>query len=87
MWRIIITTTFKQRYKQLNGTLIERVDEATRTLTEAENPLRLGEPKKGRLRGAYGYPISRACRILYTLDWDEQTIHLLRVCAHKQVYR
>ncbi|MBS7645911.1 type II toxin-antitoxin system mRNA interferase toxin, RelE/StbE family [Candidatus Bathyarchaeota archaeon] len=87
MWRIVITSTFKQRYKQLDRILTGKVDEAIKSLVESENPLKLGEPKKGRLRGAYGYSVSRACRILYTVNWIEQTIHLLRVCTHKQVHQ
>jgi mRNA-degrading endonuclease RelE of RelBE toxin-antitoxin system len=66
--------------------LAEKVDEAIKTLKEAENPFKLGEPKRGRLRGAYGYAVSRACRILYTANWTEQTIYLLRVCSHRHVY-
>jgi addiction module RelE/StbE family toxin len=85
-WILVIATPFKRAYKKLDKITMEKANEIIKMLLESYNPLSLGSPKKGRLRGCYGIAVSSDCRILYTISWKENKLFLLRICSHKKVY-
>ena len=85
-WHISISNRFKKQYRKLDPVLKERVAEAIKQLMESNEPEKLGEYKRGRFLGCYAYEIGRQYRILYLVERETNTIWLLRVGTHKQVY-
>ena len=85
-WKVSIHRRFRKQYARLDPILRKRVEEAIKQLMESEDPERLGEYKRGRFLGCYAYDIGRRYRILYLVERETNTIWLLRVGTHKQVY-
>jgi mRNA-degrading endonuclease RelE of RelBE toxin-antitoxin system len=86
LWTLWISRRFKQRYRELDTVLKERVSKALEKLEKSDNPRDLGEFKKGPWRGYYAYELGLQCRILYDTLAQERKIRLHRVCTHKEVY-
>lgn len=89
---IIRTKKFNHLYdrkkKKSPDSLIALIKEGIKDLRYAEDPVRIGELKRGKLDGTYGYRVNQSSRILYQVQWNkaECTVILLRVCNHKNVY-
>ena len=84
-WAPVYTPTFRRDYKNLGSHDQQRVNEAIRDITNADDPASLGRPKHGKWRGAYGYDIGRAIRVLYAVDTGERVVTFLR-CGPHQIY-
>lgn len=84
MWKIRRESHFTKQYKLLGRERQKRVDSALLDLTTAENPTQLGEYKPN-LR-IFAYELGKGDRIIYTIDYQQNTIILIRVCGHKSVY-
>lgn len=88
---IKMTEHFHRLYnKKRKGpqSVLDQVQNGIRALRNAEDPERVGELKKGRMAGTYGYKVNWDSRILYQVERSKQgcTVVLLRVCSHKSVY-
>ena len=66
--------------------MAKKVDSTLQSLAEAENPENLGVPKKASLKGYFAYELGRSCRIIYRPVYNQNTIELLKVCSHREVY-
>lgn len=53
-------------------------------LAYSENPSDLGD-YKSNLR-VWAFELNKDDRLIYTIDYREKIVHLLRVCDHKSVY-
>lgn len=53
------------------------------------DPLRAGEPKKGPLRGCYGFALARGAGAAYRLVYEirDDVVVILAVGAHDDAYR
>ena len=71
-WAPAYTPTFRRNYKNLGTQDQQRVNDAIRDITNADDPANLGKSKHGKWKGAYGYDIGRAIRVLYAVDtgWE-----------------
>ena len=47
-----------------------------------DDPGRLGRPKYGKWKGAYGYDVGRAIRVLYSVDRNTRMATFLRCGPH-----
>jgi addiction module RelE/StbE family toxin len=81
-WASSYTPTFRRDYKNLGHQDRQRVNEAIRDILDSETPMSLGRPKYGKWKGAYGYDVGRAIRVLYTVDMKEKTVVFLRCGLH-----
>jgi addiction module RelE/StbE family toxin len=81
-WTPAYTPTFKRDYKNLGPQDQQRVKGAIRDILDSENPLTLGRPKYGKWKGAYGYDVGRAVRILYSVNLQEKVVTFLRCGLH-----
>ena len=66
--------------------MVERVDNALKTLLNEERPERLGIPKKASRKGYFAYELGRSCRIIYKPNYNEKIVEFFRVCSHTQAY-
>ncbi|MGI0101365.1 MAG: hypothetical protein ACREA7_02080 [Nitrosotalea sp.] len=64
--------------------LQKKVDAILEELVKSENPTKLGEYKSSLK--IYAYNLDKSNRIIYTVDFSNNTIELRRVGTHKQVY-
>ena len=67
-WTPAYAPTFRRDYKNLSQVDKRRVNEAIREILNSEEPRTLGRPKLGKWKGAYGYDIGRAIRVLYSVE-------------------
>ena len=84
-WAPAYTPTFRRDYKNLGVQDQRRVNEAIRDIIDSDDPTHLGRPKYGKWKGAYGYNVGRAIRILYSVDWNAKTVTFLR-CGPHEIY-
>jgi len=84
MWKIRRESSFNRQYKLLGRERQKRVDSALLDLIAAENPARLGD-YKSNLR-IFAYELGKGDRIIYSIDYQQNLIILLRVCDHKSTY-
>ena len=84
VWGFDTEPRFKKQYKNLDSQTKEKVNEAIHELRNSENPARLGEYKQDMR--IFAYNIGKKYRILYNVNWNDNTIEFLRVCDHKSVY-
>lgn len=84
MWQIDRRPQFRRQYKLLGGERQKQVDNAILELAYSEDPTKKGEYKAG-LR-VFAYELGCGDRILYRINYQENTIILARVCDHKSVY-
>ena len=85
MWKLEYSKQFVKQYKQLSSILQMKVDLALNDLSKSENPAMLGKYKQN-LR-VYAYNLDKSNRIIYTINFADNTIELRRVGDHKQVYK
>ena len=81
-WAPAYTPTFRRDYKNLGEADQKRVNEAIKDILDAEEPRRLGRPKLGKWKGAYGYDVGRAIRVLYAVETRENVVTFLRCGPH-----
>ncbi|MDA4130131.1 MAG: hypothetical protein OK457_05135 [Thaumarchaeota archaeon] len=74
LWREVFTPTFRKDYKNLDRDTQLRVNEAKNEILNSSEPLALGIPKFGKWKGAFGYEIGKAIRILYSFDSGERLL-------------
>lgn len=84
-WSPAYTPTFRRDYKNLSQENQERVDGAIREIVNADDPRTLGKPKLGKWRGAYGYDVGRAFRVIYSVEPGERLVVFLR-CGPHSIY-
>ena len=84
-WAPAFTPTFRRDYKNLGVQDQRRVSEVIKANLDAGNPTHLGRPKYGKWKGAYGYEVGRAIRVLYAVDWNEKLVTFLR-CGPHEIY-
>lgn len=84
-WATAYTPTFSRDYKNLSEHNQRRVNEAVRDILNSDDPGKLGRPKIGKWKGAYGYDIGRAVRVLYSVEPKERLVIFLR-CGPHQIY-
>ncbi|MDH2906849.1 MAG: hypothetical protein PXX83_02000 [Candidatus Nitrosotalea sp.] len=75
---------FIKQYKSLSSDLQKRVDSALAELVMSENPTKLGDYKQSLKVCAYN--LDKSNRIIYSVDFTNNTIELRRVGSHKQAY-
>ena len=85
-WKPRSVSAFKRGFKRLDHETALRAKEAIKELLSAENPLSLGRKKKGKIRDCYGYDLTKGCRIIYMVSWEQKEILFLRICSHKEAY-
>jgi addiction module RelE/StbE family toxin len=84
-WAPAYTSTFRRDYKNLGQSDQQRVNEAIRDILNSDEPRSLGRSKFGKWKGAYGYDVGRAIRILYSVEPRESIVTFLR-CGPHTVY-
>ena len=84
MWQVDKRPQFRKQYRLLGSERQKRVDAAILDLAYSENPAIKGEFKK--ILRVFAYELGRGDRIIYTIQYQDNTIVLLRVCDHKSVY-
>lgn len=84
MWRIDKRPTFLKQYGHLGQVRQQKVDSGLRELATTENPADLGEYKSAMK--SFAYVLNKGDRIIFDIDYPNNTIILLRVCDHKSVY-
>jgi len=81
-WSPAYTPTFRRDYKNLGHQDQQRVNQAIKEILDSDDPSGLGRLKYGKWKGASGYDIGRAIRILYSVDALEKTVVFLRCGPH-----
>jgi mRNA-degrading endonuclease RelE of RelBE toxin-antitoxin system len=81
-WAPAYTPTFRRDYKNLGQADQQRVNQAIKDILNSEDPKSLGRPKLGKWKGAYGYDVGRAIRVLYSLESREGVVTFLRCGPH-----
>jgi addiction module RelE/StbE family toxin len=81
-WAPAYTPTFRRDYKNLGHADQQRVNEAIREILNSDEPRSLGRPKLGKWKGAYGYDVGRAIRVLYSVEPNERFVTFLRCGPH-----
>jgi len=81
-WAPAYTPTFRRDYKNLGQADQDRVNGAIKDILDAQEPRSLGRPKLGKWRGAYGYDVGRAIRVLYAVENHEKIVTFLRCGPH-----
>ena len=84
MWTLAPNKKFIKQYKSSSSDLQKRVDSALTELVMSENPTKLGDYKQSLKVCAYN--LDKSNRIIYSVDFINNTIELRRVGSHKQVY-
>ncbi len=84
MWQIDQRPQFRKQYKLLGVERQKRVDNAILDLAYSENPASKGDFKKNMR--VFAYELGRGDRVIYTIQYEDNTIVLMRVCDHKSVY-
>jgi len=84
VWGFDVKAKFKRQYKSLDSQTQKRVDKIVGDLRHSENPALLGEYKPDMR--VFAFDMGRKYRIIYSVDWSNNTIELLRVCDHKSAY-
>jgi len=84
IWNATRKTKFLKQYKNLDSKIQYKVNDAIQQLRESKNPARLGEYKQDMR--IFAYNIGKKYRIIYNINWNDDTIEFLRVCDHKSVY-
>ncbi|SMH71071.1 type II toxin-antitoxin system RelE family toxin [Candidatus Nitrosotalea okcheonensis] len=84
MWLLAPNKKFIKQYKLLSSDLQKRIDLALDELVRSENPIKLGEYKSSLK--VHAYNLDKSNRIIYTVDFSNNTIELRRVGTHKQAY-
>ncbi len=72
---------FSKQFSKLDSKTQKRVQDALLELLHVENPARLGIYKSDMR--IFAYNIGKKYRILYNVNWNENTIEFIRVCDHK----
>ena len=83
-WNATRKTKFLKQYKNLDPQIQQKVNEAIQELRYSQNPARLGKYKQNKR--VFAYDIGRKYRVIYNVNWNNNTIEFLRVCDHKSVY-
>ena len=76
--------TFLKQFGNLDSKTRKRTEDAVLELLTAENPARLGVYKQDMR--IFAYNIGKKHRILYNVNWSNNTVEFLRVCDHKSIY-
>ncbi len=84
IWHATRKTKFLKQYKNLDPEIQEKVNHSIQELRNSENLTRLGTYKQSKR--VFAYDIGRKYRIIYNVNWNENTIEFLRVCDHKSAY-
>lgn len=84
MWILAPNKKFIKQYKSLSSDLQKRVDSVLAELVKSENPTKLGDYKQNLKVCAYN--LDKSNRVIYSVDFVNNTIELRRVGSHKQVY-
>lgn len=83
-WKIKIETRFKKQYKNIGQQRQDLVNSAILEMRLSSNPADLGDYKQNKR--VFAYKLGKSDRIIYTIDYINNTIILLRVCDHKSAY-
>jgi len=67
----------------LGPELRKNVEEAIQSLTETEDPRKLGHKLHGRWNGSYSFEIGTQYRIIYHVDFTTRVIQLMAAGTHK----
>ena len=84
MWQIVRKNQFEKQYRLLGSERQKKTDDAILDLAYSTNPAAKGQYKSS-IR-VFAYELGRGDRILYDIQYGDNTIVLLRVCDHKSVY-
>lgn len=75
---------FIKQFGRLDSTIRRKAENAILEILTSENPARLGRYKRGKR--VFSYDLGRKCRIIYNVNWADNTIEFLRICDHKSSY-
>ena len=75
---------FSKQFRRLDGQLQKRAKQAMHELLASENPAHLGKYKISYR--IFAYNLGKKYRIVYNINWNENTIEFIRICDHKSVY-
>ena len=84
MWRLRWAGRFKKQYKNLDPNTQQDVDEAVREIASSANPASLGTYKPNMR--VFAYEIGRKYRVIYSIQYRDGIVDLLRVCDYKSAY-
>ncbi len=76
-WNYEAKTRFKKQYKNLDPQIQEKVNDIIQELRESQNPARLGKYKQDKR--VFAYDIGRKYRVIYNVNWNNNTIEFLSV--------
>ena len=75
---------FIKQFGRLDSVIRRRAKNAILEILTSENPALLGKYKQGKR--VFSYELGRKYRIIYNVNWADNTIEFLRVCDHKSTY-
>lgn len=84
MWNLKWASKFVRQYKRLDTKTKQAVDDAIADIVSSEDPSSLGVYKSDMR--IFSYEIGRKYRVVYSIQYREGIVALLRVCDHKSVY-
>jgi mRNA-degrading endonuclease RelE of RelBE toxin-antitoxin system len=84
VWEFDRKSKFKKQFKLLGSVRQNRIKEALLQLGNSEKPESLGAYKQSMK--VYAYELGHDDRIIYNVDYDRNTIVLVRVGDHKMTY-
>ena len=71
--------------KKLNRTSVKKIVAKVKNYL-IQDPVKLGTPLKGNLKGLYRYRIGEY-RVIYVIDQAEKKIIILKVNHHRKIYK
>ena len=75
---------FIKQFGRLDPEIRQRAENAVLEMLASENPARLGKYKQSMR--VFSYELGRKYRIIYNVNWDNNTVEFLRICDYKSVY-
>lgn len=88
MWDILADKNFDKKLHKIhsNKDAHDKYKTALSEMIHSPNPQTLGDRKRGHLRHLYAYRLTRSYRLLYSIDYAKNTIVLVDLDDHKNLY-